>query len=95
MWKHSNPELIPHLSSTKTPAQILGVLAKTYGAKQIGADPKNMCTVAIMPCVSKKFEGLRAEYNVSGYRDVDYTLDTRELATDDPRCKNRFCQSAG
>jgi len=74
------PELIPHLSSTKTPAQILGVLAKTYGAQQIGADPKNMCTVAIMPCVSKKFEGLRAEYQVSGYRDVDYTIDTRELA---------------
>ena len=74
------PELIPNLSSTKTPTQINGVLAKTYGAEQIGANPASMFTVAVMPCVSKKFEGLRAEYNVSGYRDIDATLDTRELA---------------
>ncbi len=74
------PELIPHLSSTKTPTQILAVLTKTWGAEQTGADPKNIYTVAIMPCVSKKFEGLRKEYSVSGYQDVDATIDTRELA---------------
>jgi len=74
------PELIPNLSSTKTPTQILAVLTKTWGAEKIGADLKNVYTVAIMPCVAKKFEGLRGEYNVSGYQDVDATLDTRELA---------------
>jgi ferredoxin hydrogenase large subunit len=74
------PELIPNLSSTKTPVQILGVLAKTFGAQQVGADPKNIVTVSIMPCVSKKFEGLRKEYKVSGFQDVDYTIDTRELS---------------
>jgi ferredoxin hydrogenase large subunit len=74
------PDLIPHLSSTKTPTQILAVLTKTWGAEKIGANPKNIYTVAIMPCVSKKFEGLRAEYNVSGYQDVDATIDTRELS---------------
>lgn len=74
------PDLIPHLSSTKTPTQILAVLTKTWGAEKIGADPKNIYTVAIMPCVSKKFEGLRAEYNVSGFQDVDATIDTRELS---------------
>jgi ferredoxin hydrogenase large subunit len=74
------PELIPHLSSTKTPTQILAVLTKTWGAEFIGANPKRIFTVAIMPCVSKKFEGLRAEYNVSGMQDVDATIDTRELS---------------
>jgi ferredoxin hydrogenase large subunit len=74
------PELIPHLSSTKTPTQILSVLTKTWGAEKIGADSKRIFTVAIMPCVSKKFEGLRAEYNVSGMQDVDATIDTRELS---------------
>ncbi|MCE5251703.1 [FeFe] hydrogenase, group A [bacterium] len=74
------PELIPHLSSTKTPTQINGVLAKTYGAEKMGADPKRMFTVAIMPCVSKKFEGLRIENQASGNRDIDATIDTRELS---------------
>jgi ferredoxin hydrogenase large subunit len=74
------PELMPHLSSTKTPTQILAVLTKTWGAEKIGADPKRIFTVAIMPCVSKKFEGLRAEYSVSGMQDVDATIDTRELS---------------
>ncbi len=74
------PELIPNLSSTKTPTQILAVLTKTWGAQTAGADPKNIYTVAIMPCVAKKFEGLRGEYKSSGYQDVDATIDTRELA---------------
>ncbi len=74
------PELIPHLSSTKSPTQIMGPLAKTYGAENIGADPARMYTVAIMPCVAKKFEGLREEFQVSGFRDIDATIDTRELA---------------
>jgi ferredoxin hydrogenase large subunit len=74
------PQLLPNLSSTKTPTQINGVLTKTYGARNLGIDPKKMMTVAIMPCISKKYEGLRKENEASGYRDIDATLDTRELA---------------
>ncbi len=74
------PDLIPHLSSTMTPTQINGALAKTYGAETLGADPARMYTVSIMPCVSKKFEGLRAEHETQGHRNVDATIDTRELA---------------
>jgi len=74
-------DLIPHLSSTKTPTQINGMLAKTYGAENIGADPSRMFTVAVMPCVSKKYEGLRAENEVNGLRAIDATIDTRELAS--------------
>ena len=39
-----------------------------------------MYTVEIMPCVAKKYEGLRSENQASGYRDIDATLDTREIA---------------
>jgi len=74
------PDLIPNLSSTKSPTQILGPLTKTYGAENVGADPKRMFTLAIMPCVSKKYEGLRGEFEVSGQRDIDATIDTREFA---------------
>ena len=33
-----------------------------------------------MPCTAKKFEGLRPEYQASGHRDIDATINTRELA---------------
>lgn len=74
------PELIPNISTCKSPIGMLGALAKTYGAKNKKIDPKKMYTVSIMPCTAKKFEGLRPEMNSSGFRDIDATIDTRELA---------------
>ncbi|MBI5519145.1 MAG: 4Fe-4S binding protein [Desulfovibrio sp.] len=74
------PELIPNLSSAKSPIGMLGALAKTYGAKQTKTDPGKMFTVSIMPCIAKKYEGLRPELAASGYRDTDVTITTRELA---------------
>ncbi|WP_300154197.1 [FeFe] hydrogenase, group A [Solidesulfovibrio sp.] len=74
------PELLPHFSSCKSPIAMMGPLAKTYGAKEAGYDPKTVYTVSIMPCTAKKFEGMRPEYNASGFRDIDATINTRELA---------------
>ena len=59
---------------------MLGPLAKTYGAEQTKTDPKQMYTVSIMPCIAKKYEGLRPEMKSSGFRDIDATITTRELA---------------
>jgi len=33
-----------------------------------------------MPCTAKKYEGMRADLWSSGYKDIDATIDTRELA---------------
>ncbi len=74
------PELIPHLSSTKSPQQIFGALSKTYYAQLAGIPPAKIFSVSIMPCVAKKFEAGRPEHRDSGYRDVDVVLTTRELA---------------
>jgi ferredoxin hydrogenase large subunit len=74
------PDLIPNLSTCKSPIAMLGPLAKTYGASKIKAEPKKIFTVSIMPCIAKKFEGLRPEMNSSGFRDIDATINTRELA---------------
>ncbi len=74
------PDLIPHLSTCKSPIGMLGPLAKTYGAEQTGKDPKKIYTVSIMPCIAKKYEGLRPEMAASGHRDIDATINTRELA---------------
>ncbi len=74
------PDLLPNMSSCKSPIGMLGPLAKTYGAHEIHAEGKKIYTVSIMPCIAKKFEGLRPELADSGFRDIDATIDTRELA---------------
>jgi len=74
------PELIPHLSSCKSPQQMAGVVFKTYGAKINNIEPARVFSVSIMPCTCKKFECDRPEMNDSGFKDVDVVLTTRELA---------------
>lgn len=78
--EHSYPELLPNLSTCKSPQQMFGALAKTFYAKKIGVKPQDVVSVSIMPCTAKKFEANRPEMNSSGYKDVDYVLTTRELA---------------
>ena len=78
--EHFYPEYMPNLSSAKSPQQMFGALIKTYYAKMNDIDPKDIVTVALMPCSAKKFECNRPEMGASGYKDVDYGLTTRELA---------------
>ena len=70
------PEFIPNLSSCKSPMEMFGAVIKSYYAEKSGIDKKNIYSVAIMPCTSKKFEVSRDEFN----QDVDASLTTRELA---------------
>ena len=78
--EHFYPEYIHNLSSAKSPQQMFGALIKTFYAKKKGIDPKDIVTVAVMPCSAKKFECNRPEMMDSGFKDVDYGLTTRELA---------------
>lgn len=75
------PDLLPHLSTCKSPQQMFGTLVKTYYAEKAGIDPKNIFSVSLMPCTAKKYEAEREEMQDSGYRDVDAVLTTREIAT--------------
>lgn len=81
------PDLLPHMSSCKSPQQMLGALVKTYYARKKGIDPEKIFSVAIMPCTAKKFEIQRPEMNSSSHfwhkdsiQDMDAVLTTRELA---------------
>ena len=81
------PELLPNLSTTKSPIGMQGATIKTYFAKKMGIDPEKIVSVSIAPCTAKKFEIRREEMNSSGrylgnenIRDNDYVLTTRELA---------------
>jgi NADH-quinone oxidoreductase subunit G/[NiFe] hydrogenase diaphorase moiety small subunit len=58
---------------------MFGSIIKTYYCEKNNIDPKDVVTVALMPCTAKKFEAAREEMCDSGYRDIDYGLTTREL----------------
>ena len=77
--EHYYPEQIAHLSSCKSPQQMFGAVTKTWYAKKMNLDPKDIVVVSIMPCTAKKFECGRDDQSASGYPDVDYALTTREL----------------
>lgn len=81
------PELLPNLSTSKSPIGMQGPTIKTYFAKKMGIDPKKIINVALTPCTAKKFEIRRQEMNAAGkllgesdMRDMDYVITTRELA---------------
>ncbi|MGL4677609.1 MAG: [FeFe] hydrogenase, group A [Brevinema sp.] len=74
------PTMIPHLSSSKSPHQMLGAMVKTYYAEKMNLDPKKIICVSIMPCTSKKKEIVRhPDMFVAGVPDVDLVITTREL----------------
>ncbi|NUQ66265.1 MAG: iron hydrogenase small subunit [Pirellulales bacterium] len=78
--EHFYPDYLDHVSSAKSPQQMFGALLKTYYAETNRLDPRDVVTVALMPCSAKKFECNRPEMCASGYKDIDYGLTTRELA---------------
>uniref|UniRef100_UPI003CCB9B35 [Fe-Fe] hydrogenase large subunit C-terminal domain-containing protein n=1 Tax=Dethiothermospora halolimnae TaxID=3114390 RepID=UPI003CCB9B35 len=77
--EHNYPELIDNLSSCKSPQQMMGSIIKSYYAEKNNINPKEIIVVSIMPCTAKKFEANREELHITGLRDVDYVLTTREL----------------
>ncbi|MBR7017198.1 MAG: [Lachnospiraceae bacterium] len=72
-------DLLPHLSSCKSPHQMQGAIIKSYWAQQMGYDPKDVFVVSVMPCVAKKGEKEREQEKVNGIPDVDAVITTREL----------------
>jgi iron-only hydrogenase group A len=77
--EHFWPDILPNISTCKSPQQMFGALAKTYFAQKIGKKPEDMFVVSVMPCTAKKYESQRPEMFSSGARDVDVVLTTREL----------------
>lgn len=77
------PELVPQLSSAKSPQQMFGAVTKSYFAEKIGVDPSKIFCVSIMPCTAKKYEcDVEAVQDASedaAFNDVDMVLTTREL----------------
>jgi NADP-reducing hydrogenase subunit HndD len=77
--EYFHPDMLPNLSTCKSPQQMFGAIAKTYYAGKLGKRPEQIVVVSVMPCTAKKFECQRPEMGASGARDVDIVLTTREL----------------
>ena len=82
-----HPDILDHISTSKSPIGMQGPTIKTYFAKKMGIDPSKIVNIALTPCTAKKFEIKREEMNASGkyynleeMRDMDYVITTRELA---------------
>jgi iron-only hydrogenase group A len=73
------PEILPHISSCKSPHEMEGAVLKTYYAKKMGINPKDIFVVSVMPCTVKKYESNRAELSEDSHPDVDAVITTREL----------------
>ncbi len=81
------PEILPNISTCRSPIGMQGPIIKTYFAKKMGIEPSRIVNVAVTPCVAKKFEIKRNEMNVSAkvnnisqMRDMDFCITTVELA---------------
>ena len=78
--EHYYPDLLPHLSTCKSPQQMQGAMIKSYYAEKAGIDPHDIVVVSVMPCVAKKFEITRDDQGRDGMQDNDISITTRELA---------------
>ena len=82
------PELLPHLSSCKSPQSMQGAVTKSWFAEKAGIDPKKIVSVSVMPCTAKKYEIQRDDMNGAGegLMDNDYSITTRELSRMIKKC---------
>ncbi len=78
--EHNYPEMLPHLSTCKSPQQMFGAVLKSYYCQKNGMEPKDLFVVSVIPCTAKKFEITRTEQNTFDFQDVDVALTTRELS---------------
>jgi formate dehydrogenase major subunit len=75
------PDILPHLSSCKSPQQMFGAVMKQYFAKQLKMRPELLYFVSIMPCNAKKYEAMRPEFKTDNIADVDRVLTTLDVMT--------------
>lgn len=78
--KSQYPDMVSHLSTSKSPHQMFGAIIKTYVAEKLGVDPDKIFVMSIMPCVAKKHECDIPNINdADAGKDVDVVITTREF----------------
>lgn len=78
--KSQYPDLVKYLSTSKSPQQMFGAIAKSYYADLLNVNPNKIFCISIMPCSAKKHEaGIPSINDSDAERDVDVVITTREL----------------
>ncbi|NCN22001.1 ferredoxin [Candidatus Falkowbacteria bacterium] len=75
-----HPELLPHLTTARSPHIHGGGAIKAYWAKKKNLKAEDIIVVSVVPCTAKKYEAIRPELKYKGKPLVDFVLTTRELA---------------
>lgn len=79
--EHFYPDFVENLSTCKSPHMMFGAILKSpYYANKVNVDAKDIVVVSVMPCIAKKYESERKEFEVDGNRDVDHVITSREFA---------------
>ncbi|MDZ4993358.1 ferredoxin [Clostridium perfringens] len=73
-------DLLPHISTCKSPQQMIGATIKTYFAEKNNLAPENIFVTSIKPCTAKKFEATRNGMGRNNYSDINAVFTVREYA---------------
>lgn len=73
------PEMLPHLSTCRSPQQMLGSVVKQVLPKELNVHREDVVMVSVMPCTAKRAEAEREEFSTAGSPDVDIVITTQEL----------------
>ncbi|KAF9110366.1 hypothetical protein BGX27_006461 [Mortierella sp. AM989] len=73
--------MLPYISETKSPQQIMGSMVKNHFGSQLGLTPNQIYHVCVMPCYDKKLEASRSDFYSDLYmtRDVDCVITSTEV----------------
>ncbi|KAG0333996.1 hypothetical protein BG004_000601 [Podila humilis] len=73
--------MLPYISETKSPQQIMGSMVKDHFGSQLGLKPNQIYHVCVMPCYDKKLEASRSDFYSDLYqtRDVDCVITSTEV----------------
>lgn len=68
--------ILPYISTTRSPQQIMGVLVKQWLASKVGIPANRIYHVTVMPCYDKKLEASRTDFysEVTESKDVDCVI---------------------
>ena len=77
--KTKYPELLPNISTCRSPMEMFGVVIKEYFKDADKEEGRQTVNVAIMPCTAKKAEAALPEFTTEAGQDVDFVLTTQEL----------------
>lgn len=73
--------ILPYISTTRSPQQIMGMLVKQYIAQQLNVAGDRIYHVTVMPCYDKKLEASREDFfnDAINCRDVDCVITSIEI----------------